>query len=145
MDTTFNQSNYFGILIKQSTASFYNKHFFDDFYIGKIITDTIKPFVKSVEIKSPDTLQIFFSEKLHSASLNLLNFDVKNTIGNPFSSRFISTDSSVIELAMVNSLAANSTYNFSIKNCKDKAGNNLLDTIFKLKWFQTEKPQKMIL
>ena len=142
LDTTFNQSNYFGILIKQSTASFYNKHFFDDFYIGKIITDTIKPFVKSVEIKSPDTLQIFFSEKLHSASLNLLNFDVKNTIGNPFSSRFISTDSSVIELAMVNSLAANSTYNFSIKNCKDKAGNNLLDTIFKLKWFQTEKPQK---
>ena len=142
LDTTFNQSNYFGILIKQSTASFYNKHFFDDFYIGKIITDTIKPFVKNVEIKSPDTLRIYFSEKLHPTSLNLLNFDVKNTIGNPFSSRFISTDSSVIEIAMVNSLAANTRYNFEIKNCKDKAGNQLEDTLFQLKWFQTEKPQK---
>ena len=142
MDTTLIRSNYFGILIKQSTASFYNKHFFDDFYIGKIITDTIKPFVKSVEIKSPDTMQIFFSEKLHLASLNLLNFDIDNTIGNPFISRFISADSSVIEISMVNSLAANSSYNFKIKNCKDKSGNQLKDTLFQLKWFQTEKPQK---
>ena len=141
-DTTLIRSNYFGILIKQSTASFYNKHFFDDFYIGKINTDTTKPFVKSVEIKSPDTMQIFFSEKLHLASLNLLNFDIDNTIGNPFSSRFISADSSVIEISMVNSLAANSSYNFKIKNCKDKSGNQLKDTLFQLKWFQTEKPQK---
>lgn len=141
-DTTFNQSNYFGISIKQSTASFHNRHFLDDFYIGKIITDTIKPFVKNVEIKSPDTLRIYFSEKLHPTSLNLLNFDINNSIGNPFSSRFISADSSVIEIALVNSLAANTWYNFGIKNCKDKAGNQLEDTVFQLKWFQTEKPQK---
>lgn len=141
-DTTFNQSNYFGISIKQSTASFHNRHVFDDFYIGKIITDTIKPFVKDVEINSPDTLRIYFSEKLHPTSLNLLNFDINNSIGNPFSSRFISADSSVIEIALVNSLAANSWYNFGIKNCKDKAGNQLEDTLFQLKWFQTEKPLK---
>jgi hypothetical protein len=141
-DTTFNQSNYFGISIKQSTASFHNRHFFDDFYIGKIITDTIKPFVKNVEIKSPDTLRIYFSEILHSISLNLFNFDINNTIGNPFSSRFISADSSVIEIALVNSLAANTWYNFGIKNCKDKTGNKLEDTVFQLKWFQTEKPLK---
>lgn len=141
-DTLLKTANYFGILIKQSTTSFHNRHFFDDFYIGKIITDTIKPFVKNIEIKSPDTLRVFFSEKLSSSALNLLNFDIDNTIGNPFNSRFISTDSSVIELAMVNSLAANTWYHFEIKNCKDKAGNQLADTVFKLKWFQTEKPQK---
>ena len=142
LDTTIKKSNYFGIVVRQSTTSFHNRHIFDDFYIGKIITDTIKPFVKNVEIKSPDTLQIFFSEKLSSKSLNLLNFEINNTIGNPFSGRFISADSSVVELAMVNSLAANTTYNFGLKNCVDKAGNLLTDTIFQLKWFQTEKPQK---
>ncbi len=141
-DTTFKSSNYFGLVIRQSTASFFNRHFFDDFYVGKIIQDTIKPFVKTVEIKNPDTLLVSFSEKLNLSSLKLLNFDINNTIGNPYSSRFLLSDSSVIELALVNSLAANTLYNFEIKNCRDKAGNFLKDTTFKLKWFQYEKPMQ---
>lgn len=140
IDTNITQANYFGIAIRQSTAGFHNRHFFDDFYIGKIITDTIKPFVKGIEIKSPDTLRVFFSEKLSSGSLNHLNFDVDNTIGNPFGSRFISADSSVVELAMVNSLAANTVYHISITNCTDMAANRMVDTIFKLRWYQYENP-----
>ena len=35
-DNTFRSSSFFGISIKQSTASFFQKHFFDDFYLGNI-------------------------------------------------------------------------------------------------------------
>ena len=115
-DTTFKSLNYFGLLIRQSTVSFHNRHFFDDIYVGNIITDTIRPFIKKIEILTPDTLNVFFSEKLHHSSLNLLNFDIDNSIGNPFNAKFLKGDSSIIQMALVNSLAANTSYNFEIKN-----------------------------
>lgn len=140
IDTGFKTSNYFGMVIRQSTTGFHNRHFFDDFYVGKIITDTVIPFVEKIELKGPDTLRVSFSEKLFQTSLNSLNFEIDNGIGNPSNTRFTSSDSTLIELVLQNSLISNTTYSFVIKNCSDKKGNIMKDTSFRLKWIKYEKP-----
>ena len=109
-DTALTNCNFFGIYIRQSTASFHNKHFFDDFYIGKIIRDTTAPVVTKVEMISPDTVHIHFSEPLSLASSGVLNFEIDKGIDNPQSARFISADSSVIEIILKNKLTPNTGY-----------------------------------
>ncbi|MEY3199856.1 MAG: hypothetical protein RJA13_1814, partial [Bacteroidota bacterium] len=42
-DASIPTSSFFGISITQSTASFFQKHFFDDFYVGPIIYDVSPP------------------------------------------------------------------------------------------------------
>ncbi len=140
-DSTFKTSNFFGIVIRQSTTSFHKRHFFDNIYCGNIIKDTIAPWVKSVTVLSPDTLQILFSEPLHSSALWLANFELNEAMGAPKSTRFLNSDSTSIEIVLAKALIFNIFHELKIKNCHDKANNILKDTMFKLRWVSYQKPK----
>jgi len=60
---------YCGIRIRQSTASFFNRHYFDGLYLGIPIPDTISPQCDSLVITGKDRLQCYFSEPCDSLSL----------------------------------------------------------------------------
>jgi hypothetical protein len=86
VDNSITSSSYFGIRVTQSTSSFFGKHFFDDFYVGDIITDTTPPEIQSVSVKSANQLEITFDEKVKSESAELTaNYTVNNNVGNPSS------------------------------------------------------------
>ncbi len=140
-DTTFNTSKYFGLTIRQSSASFHKRHFFDNIYCGPIITDTLAPLVKLVSALSPDTLLLFFSEPLNKASLWLENFELNQSIGFPIHSRFPTLDSSMIELKFSKAMLANIFYELKIKNCRDTADNFINDTFLNIKWEYYQKPE----
>lgn len=75
-DLTINSSAYFGISITQSTASFFQKHFFDDIYVGPIILDVTPPQMISVTPSGPQAVDVLFNEPLESSSAqSLLNYD----------------------------------------------------------------------
>lgn len=46
-DSSITTSNYFGIFVQQSTPTFHLNHFYDNIYVGPIVTDSLPPFIIS--------------------------------------------------------------------------------------------------
>lgn len=67
-DNTFSSGEYFGIKVRQSTASFFHRHYFDDVSIRPLTLDTIPPKVLTAEALSAEEILIRFSEPVDSAS-----------------------------------------------------------------------------
>jgi len=83
-DATFTTSSSFGFLVKQSTASFFQKHFFDDIYAGPIITDVAPPTIVSATVISSTQLDVLFNEDLDATSSQLAsNYSASNGLGTP--------------------------------------------------------------
>ncbi len=133
---------YFGLSVRQSTASFFYRHYLDDLYVGKILKDTTSPRVAQVQAISSDTFQVLFSEKMRSSSLQTQNFEINYSIGNPYQCRFLSKDSNLVELAFLTNITSNKEFELSIRNCRDRSGNKMKDTVIPVKWLQTFPPGK---
>lgn len=58
----------FGIMVRQSTASFFQKHFFDDVSVIPLVKDTIAPELLSVTVLGDRELLLLFSEPPDSAA-----------------------------------------------------------------------------
>src|ERR1700741_2290585 len=81
-DATITTSSNFGVFIQQSTVSFHLKHFFDDFYVGPIITDIPPPSISGVTVISSTQIDVLFSENVDLAtSQTPANYVVNNGIG----------------------------------------------------------------
>ena len=70
-DLSISTSAYFCIAITQSAASFFQKHFFDDIYVGPIIYDLSPPLLISANAIALNALDVLFSEALDSSSASL--------------------------------------------------------------------------
>lgn len=72
--------NHTGLYIKQSTASFFGKHFFDNFYAGPIIKDTIAPRIKGFRLWDSTRVSVYFTEDIAKELLTKLsNFSILET------------------------------------------------------------------
>ncbi|MEQ1585721.1 MAG: lamin tail domain-containing protein [Cyclobacteriaceae bacterium] len=96
-DNTFVTSTFFGIRIQQSTASFFNRHLFDNIYAGEIILDSEPPVLQQLEVLSSNQLSLVFNEKLAiSSAQNLSHYSASNNLGNPVSAVLQPDEKSVI-------------------------------------------------
>ncbi|MEI7669452.1 MAG: lamin tail domain-containing protein, partial [Pseudomonadota bacterium] len=125
-DNTLLTGNYFGILIKQSTASFFQKHFFDDILIGGIVVDNTPPQIVSVTATAINTLDIKFNETvaLTSSQINN-NYNVNNSINQPSSAIRDAIDNSLVHLAFLNSFQNGITYTITVSNVQDLSNNSI--------------------
>ncbi len=122
VDGTFSTSAFFGVYIKQSTSSFFQKHFFDDLTISPIITDTAPPKVLSASALDSATLEIIFDEALDSVSAKTsANYFMNNGYANPVSIR-TTPDASKYVLTFSKRFNT-ASYILTISNVTDKAGN----------------------
>jgi len=64
-DTTIQTSNYFGVFCKY-TSSNSKKIYFDDFYVGSMMNDSIPPKLLSCRVVDSTHIQVVFSENLGS-------------------------------------------------------------------------------
>lgn len=123
-DNSFNTSAYFGLRITQSTSSFFNKHFFDDFYVGDIIVDLIAPTVSEVKVINANQLDITFSENVIQTSAETeSNYTVNNAIGNPSSAVRDASNLKLVHLTFANSFVSGTQNNITIQNVTDITGN----------------------
>jgi len=123
-DATFTTSSFFGVFIKQSTASFFQKHFFDDFYVGPIIVDKTPPTIDTVRVVSNTEIDVLFSENIDTADAkNLTNYFVNNGIGNPTTALIDAIDKRLVHLIFVNSFADGIKNTITINNIKDLNAN----------------------
>ena len=121
-DAAFTTSSAFGFLIKQSTASFFGKHVFDDINIATIVVDVSPPTIVSNTVISNTLLDVLFSEPLEITSAqNTANYAVDNGVGNPITATRDASNFSLVHLsfaspfvnAQLNTLMVSGVQDFS--------------------------------
>ncbi|MEY2923657.1 MAG: hypothetical protein RLZZ337_197 [Bacteroidota bacterium] len=123
VDAQISSSTHFALVIKQSTASFFNKHFFDDFYIGSIVKDTTSPKITQLKVLSKNEVQLQFSEEIFKPFLS--NFFIDKGIGLTTNLDSINPQTYVLQFG--NDFGTEK-YKLGVSNIMDLAGN-ILDTI----------------
>ena len=127
-----------GIVINQSTASFFNKHYFDNFYAGPIVYDTEPPVLSGLNQLDLNTLKLSFNEDLDSTSaISLSNYVLNKSIGSPYSIGIANKRS--VELSFSNPMGNPENYILSITGIMDVAGN-VLDTNASFTSFKALEP-----
>ncbi len=79
IDSSISLSTHLGIRITQSTASFFNKHFFDNIQVQKMVSDTVGPTIKTITPLSRSSLLLNFNEKVtRESASDPFNYQLNN-------------------------------------------------------------------
>jgi len=126
IDSNYLTSEYFGIVVKQSTSSFFQKHFFDDIVVADFVPDTIPPLIDSIIVCGQNKLDVLFNEPVEqSSSENIQNYFVDNNIGAPTYVIRDSMNESLVHLIFPNNFPLRSNLLLSINAVRDVSGNEL--------------------
>jgi hypothetical protein len=127
-DNTFSTSQFFGIRVQQSTASFFNKHFFDDIYAGEIIIDSTPPTIQFLGVENPNQVQVGFDETLQATSAqNVANYSASNGLGFPATAQ-LQPDQKMVLLTFAQEFQSGVTNLLTVTNVSDVAGNVMAET-----------------
>lgn len=123
-DATYTSSSFFGFNIKQSTAGFFQKHFFDDIEIKNYTPDISPPAIQSAIAISPTVLDVLFNEPIETiSSQQLSNYSIANISGSPVTVLHDPTNSSLVHLTFTNQFTNAAHYTLTVNGVKDLAGN----------------------
>lgn len=137
-DTGFVEFPYTGLLIRQSTASFFGKHSFDFFYMGPPISDSIAPVLLNSGVEGRDSIWFVFSKPLDTQSLVIdTHFEISPS--HSIHSLSFSNTSDSLFIKLNSPLISFTNYAFYIKNLTDIAGNSL-DTTWHINFVYPEQP-----
>ena len=122
-DASILTSSFFGVSITQSTASFFQKHYFDDFYIGPIIFDITAPVLVSASALSATEIDVVFNEPVTQISAE--------TIGNygilpaqmVLNASLDGIDPTLVHLTLTQPLTNGTTYTLNTNAIADLEGN----------------------
>ena len=135
LDNTFTTTNFFGVYCKY-TISNSKKFYFDDFYIGSEIFDTISPEIILVEVVSSNAIDVKFSESIEKqTSENQDNYFINNEIGNPKSVLLNEFDLSLVHLEFENEFQNRIENILTVTNIEDLSGNKIEETDFAFSLF----------
>ncbi|MFN2438305.1 MAG: lamin tail domain-containing protein [Chitinophagaceae bacterium] len=125
-DASFTTSAFFGFLIRQSTSTFFQRHYFDDIIVQPYIPDVTPPAVQSAIATSTITVDVLFSEPVTVSSAQAVgNYSVNNGIGNPVSAQLDAGNNGLVHLTFANPFPNGTTNTLTVNNVKDIAGNTL--------------------
>jgi len=122
-DGSFSSSSSFGFAIKQSTASFFGKHVFDDINIATIVADVTAPTIVNNTVISNTQLDVLFNEAVEITSAqNTANYIANNSLGNPNTATRDASNFSLVHLsfttpftnAIVNTLTVSSVQDIAL-------------------------------
>lgn len=125
-DNTFSTSAFFGILVKQSTASFFQRHFFDDITVQPYAPDVTPPSIVSNTIISANAVDVLFSEPVEITSAQSTgNYSLSNGLGAPSSAVRDVTNTSLVHLTFAGNFPNRVPVTFTVNGVKDLAANAL--------------------
>ncbi|HEY5370849.1 MAG TPA: lamin tail domain-containing protein [Hanamia sp.] len=124
VDSTYTTSSYFGFLIKQSTAIFFQKHFIDDIEIKNYVPDVTSPVIRSVTATSNATVDVLFDEPLDKISAVLFsNYSANKGLGMPNLVIADSQNPSLTHLTFESTFNNGEAYTLTVNGIKDISGN----------------------
>ncbi|MEO6219095.1 MAG: hypothetical protein ABIO81_01615, partial [Ginsengibacter sp.] len=123
-DATYVTSAFFGFFVKQSTTSFFQKHFFDDIEIKDYVPDITPPIILSATAISQTMADVLYNEPVEIASAQLIsNYSGNNNLGNPITSTIDSINPALVHLTFATSFTNAVIYSLNVNGVKDLAGN----------------------
>ncbi len=123
-DSTYTSTSFFGFYIKQSTSSFFQKHFFDDIEIKPYAPDVIPPTIISATAVGSMAVDVLYSEPVESNSAQLpANYSANNNLGMPISATLDTTNPLLIHLNFNTAFTNAVSYTLLVNNVKDLSGN----------------------
>lgn len=125
-DSTYRTSSCFGIVVKQSTASFFQKHFFDDIKISDYVRDSTPPEVDTIIPISNHAVDILFNEPVEKNSAEAIAHYSINNIGNPSSAKQDSANPSLVHLNFSAIFSTRTIQQIHIDHIQDRDGNECL-------------------
>jgi hypothetical protein len=136
-DTTFHQSGWFGIFCK-FTSTNSQKFWFDDFYAGEIIHDTISPAVHQARINPGNIVAIRFTESvLPVTATDPTHYFFEASQQPPVSTAYdLPLSTVLLDPGFV--LNPDTPYSLMITGIMDYAGNTLKDTILSVSWHENQ-------
>lgn len=137
-DNTVNTSSYFSIFVKQSTSSFFQKHYFDDISVGTFTTPT-SLHLSEVKALSSSTLLLSFDQPLDAASISDISHYHINSLGNPLSATLDPSNGSTVILNYSSSILPNTNYSLIVNGVQDIFGNSVRDEQKDFNYFQAAR------
>ncbi len=129
-DEFFFDKNYF-ILNPKYSKSRKDKFFFDDFYLGKYIKDTIAPKINQSELISRNELVITFDEQiLQENILDITNYKLVNYGTNPQKVIFSDITPNKVTLVFEDDFESGINYKLEVSNIADLQGNKIKNSIY---------------
>ncbi len=126
-DATYTTSAFFGILIKQSTPSFFQLHFFDDIAVKTFVPDIIPPSIVSATALSATVVDVLFNEPVDVTSSQIAaNYTVSNTVGFPTTAVRDAVNTSLVHLTFATNLPARTNLTLTVNGVAD-VSNNILN------------------
>lgn len=123
-DATYLTSSFFGIKVTQSTASFFQRHFFDDIEVKTYVPDVTPPAIISATAISVSAVDVLFNEPVELTSSQVLaNYVVNNGIGMPATAVRDAVNAALVHLSFAGTLVNATTYTITINGVKDFSGN----------------------
>lgn len=127
-DNTFTTCSFFCVRITQSTATFHQKHFFDDIYAGNIIVENIPPSLQNLVVDNANELTLTFSEPLlPQPAQQVANYVVNNGIGNPASAALLA-DQKTVKLSFATAFTNGVENQITISGMQDLVENTFTTT-----------------
>ena len=123
-DVTYTTSAFFGILIKQSTASFFQRHFFDDITVQVFVPDVTAPALISATALTSSTLDVLFNEAVDLAtSQAMANYVVNNSVGSPLTAIRDATNLALVHLTFASNFPLRTNLQLTVNGVRDLSAN----------------------
>jgi hypothetical protein len=129
-DLTYNTTAWFGFLVKQSTAAFFQRHYVDDINIQPYVPDTTPPSVISVSVNDATNLDLMFSEPVDpQTALDAGSYLVSGSLIHPVQVVADVVNNTLMHLVFASPFAPGISYQLSVSGVKDLAGNMMTGAI----------------
>lgn len=136
LDATYTSSAYFGIWIRQSTASFFQRHFFDDIAVSDYVPDTTPPAIQQASAITANTLDVLFTEPVDATTSQLASrYTVSGGIGNPSSAVRDASNAALVHLVFATPFPNRAALQLTVTGVADLAGNILASGVKSFSWF----------
>ena len=143
VDSTFSSSLFFGVFVKQSTASFFQRHFVDDILVKPYFQDTIPPLIQSVTVTSNHSVDLLLNKSLDKYSSQLeMNYFANQSLGFPTSAVLDTINSSLVHLFFLDSFSDGMNYQLTVNGVKDLAGNSIVNGLCNFIYFAPYIPHQ---
>lgn len=123
-DVTYTTSAFFGILIKQSTASFFQRHFFDDIMVQVFVPDVTAPTLISATALTSTTLDVLFNEAVDLTTCQAIaNYVVNNSVGSPLTAIRDATNLVLVHLTFASNFPLRTNLQLTVNGVRDLSAN----------------------
>ncbi len=144
IDNRYLKTEAFGILVRQSTASFFQRHFFDDISIKAYEPDRIPPELISATAKSAKQIDLLFNEPVSIASAEKLSHYYVSNLGNPSTAKRSVSNPSLVTLNFSQAFDNGIYYELTVDGVEDLSGNKIQHTKTKFSFFQPGRNDAII-